>query len=52
MLSHNCQACARNKGAAKQLVELPMLVGQYHMLPFALNSIGVQREPGASGLPR
>ena len=30
----------------RQLVELPMLVGHYHMLAFALNSAGVQREPG------
>jgi 4-carboxymuconolactone decarboxylase len=36
----------------KQLVEVPMLVGQYHMLAFALNSIGVQREPGINDLPR
>ena len=28
-----------------------MLVGQYHMLAFALNSLGVQREPGVPGLP-
>ncbi|HZP40821.1 MAG TPA: carboxymuconolactone decarboxylase family protein [Candidatus Binatia bacterium] len=37
---------------AKQLVEVPMLVGQYHMVAFALNSLGVQREPGVDGLPR
>ena len=35
----------------RQLIELPMLVGQYHMLAFALNSLGVQREPGVPGLP-
>jgi 4-carboxymuconolactone decarboxylase len=35
----------------RQMIELPMLVGQYHMLAFALNSLGVQREPGVPGLP-
>jgi alkylhydroperoxidase family enzyme len=35
----------------KQLIEVPMLVGHYHMVAFALNSLGVQREPGVPGLP-
>ena len=35
----------------RQLIELPMLVGQYHLVAFALNSLGVQREPGVPGLP-
>jgi alkylhydroperoxidase family enzyme len=35
----------------RQVIELPMLVGQYHMLAFALNSLGVQREPGVPDLP-
>jgi 4-carboxymuconolactone decarboxylase len=35
----------------RQLVEVPMLVGHYHMVAFALNSLGVQREPGVPGLP-
>jgi alkylhydroperoxidase family enzyme len=30
----------------KQLIELPILVGQYHMVAFALNSFGVEIEPG------
>lgn len=33
----------------RQLLEVTMLVGQYHMLAFALNSAGVQREPGVPG---
>jgi 4-carboxymuconolactone decarboxylase len=33
----------------RQLIELPMLVGQYHLVAFALNSLGVQREPGVPG---
>ena len=33
----------------RQLIELPMLVGQYHLVAFTLNSLGVQREPGVPG---
>src|SRR6266540_1326231 len=33
----------------RQLIEVPMLVGQYHLVSFALNSLGVQREPGVPG---
>jgi alkylhydroperoxidase family enzyme len=32
-----------------QLIEVPMLVGHYHMVAFALNTLGVQREPGVPG---
>ncbi len=34
----------------RQLIEVPMLVGHYHMVAFTLNSLGVQREPGVPGL--
>jgi len=30
----------------KQLIELPILVGQYHLVAYALNSLGVEVEPG------
>jgi alkylhydroperoxidase family enzyme len=30
----------------QQLIELPILVGQYHLVAFALNSLGVEVEPG------
>jgi 4-carboxymuconolactone decarboxylase len=33
----------------RQLIELPMLVGQYHLVAFTLNSLGVEREPGVPG---
>lgn len=33
----------------RQLIEVPMLVGHYHMVAFALNSLGVQLEPGVDG---
>jgi alkylhydroperoxidase family enzyme len=36
-----------------QLIELCMLVGQYHLVAFALNSLGVEREDGSvPTLPR
>jgi len=35
----------------QQLIELPMLVGQYHMVAMALNSLGVQVDPGLKGFP-
>ena len=36
----------------RQLIEVPMLVGHYHMVAFTLNSLGVQREEGVSALPQ
>jgi 4-carboxymuconolactone decarboxylase len=33
----------------RQLIELPMLVGHYHMLAFTLNTLGVELEPGLTG---
>jgi len=35
----------------RQLIEVCMLVGQYHLGAFALNSLGVEREPGVEGFP-
>lgn len=35
----------------KQLIELVMVVGHYHLVSMALNSFGVQREEGVVGLP-
>jgi 4-carboxymuconolactone decarboxylase len=35
----------------EQMIEVPMLVGQYHLVSFTLNSLGIQREPGVPGLP-
>ncbi len=34
-----------------QLIELPMLVGHYHMVAMALKSLRVQLDPGLTGLP-
>jgi uncharacterized protein YceH (UPF0502 family) len=35
----------------KQLIELVMSVGHYHLVSMALNTLGVQREEGVVGLP-
>ena len=39
----------RERYDERQLIEVPMLVGHYHMVAFTLNSLGVQREPGVPG---
>lgn len=33
----------------RQLIELVVLVGQYHLVSFTLNSLGVELEPGVPG---
>ena len=34
---------------ARQLIEVPMLIGQYHIVSFTLNTLGIQRESGLGG---
>jgi 4-carboxymuconolactone decarboxylase len=34
-----------------RLIELVMLIGQYHLVAFTLNSLGIQPEPGLDPLP-
>jgi 4-carboxymuconolactone decarboxylase len=36
----------------RQLIEVPMLVGHYHMVAFTLNSLGVPVEEGIDGFDR
>lgn len=36
----------------QQLIELPMLVGQYHLVAMTLNTLGIELEPGYDDLPR
>jgi 4-carboxymuconolactone decarboxylase len=36
---------------AEQLIEIPMVVGHYHMVAFALNSFGVELDEGLEPLP-
>jgi 4-carboxymuconolactone decarboxylase len=33
----------------RQLIEVPMVVGHYHLVSFTLNTLGVEREPGVPG---
>jgi 4-carboxymuconolactone decarboxylase len=35
----------------QELIEIPMVVGYYHLIAFFLNSLGVPLEPGARGFP-
>jgi alkylhydroperoxidase family enzyme len=35
----------------EQLIELPMVVGHYHMVAMTLNSLGVQLDPGLPRFP-
>jgi 4-carboxymuconolactone decarboxylase len=35
----------------QQLIEVPMLVGHYHMVAMTLNTLGVQLDAGLSGFP-
>jgi alkylhydroperoxidase family enzyme len=36
----------------QQLIEVPMLVGHYHMVAFTLNTLGVPLEPGQPGFEK
>ena len=35
----------------KQLIELPMLVGQYHLVAFTMNTLRLEHEVGADRFP-
>jgi 4-carboxymuconolactone decarboxylase len=35
----------------QQLIEIPMLVGQYHLVGMTLNSLGVELDEGVDGFP-
>ena len=35
----------------QQLIEVPMLVGHYHLVAMTLNTLGVQLDEGLSGFP-
>ncbi len=38
--------------STEQLIELPMLVGHYHLVAMTLNSLGVQLDSGLTGFPQ
>jgi len=40
------------KYSEKQLMDIIFTVGQYNLVSMALNSLGVQREPGVPGFPK
>jgi alkylhydroperoxidase family enzyme len=50
-ISEDTWAALAERYDERQLIELPMLVGHYHLVAFTLNSLGVQLEPGLEGLP-
>ena len=50
-ISDETWAALADRYDERQLVEVPMLVGHYHMVAFTLNSLGVEREAGVPGLP-
>jgi 4-carboxymuconolactone decarboxylase len=50
-LSDSTWAALSDRYDQRQLIEVPMLVGHYHMVAFTLNTLGVQREAGVPGLP-
>jgi 4-carboxymuconolactone decarboxylase len=45
VLSDATWAALEERYDERQLIEVPMLVGHYHMVAYALNSLGVQVEP-------
>jgi alkylhydroperoxidase family enzyme len=50
-ISDGTWAALRARYDDKQLIELLMVVGQYHLVSFTLNSLGVEREAGVDGFP-
>jgi alkylhydroperoxidase family enzyme len=50
-ISDGTWAALAGRWSAAQLIEVCMVVGQYHLVAFTLNSLGVQREDGVEGLP-
>ena len=52
VISDDTWAGLVNRYDERQLIEMTMLVGQYHLVAFTLNSLGVQREAGVAGLPQ
>jgi len=42
-------AALAGRYSTQQLIEVPMVVGHYHLVGFTLNSLGVQREAGVVG---
>lgn len=52
VLSDETWAALAERYDEQQLIELCMVVGQYHLVAFTLNSLRIEREPGFGGIPR
>jgi alkylhydroperoxidase family enzyme len=50
-ISDRAWALLAERYSEAQLIEVCMVVGQYHLVAFTLNSLGVEREPGVAGFP-
>ena len=50
-ISDGTWAVLADRYTERQLIELPMLVGQYHMVAYFVNSLGVTPDPGSPPLP-
>lgn len=50
-LTDTTWAALAERYGERELIELTMLVGEYHLMAFALNALGVSDEAGAAGLP-
>ena len=50
-LSESTWAGLRERYDDQQMLEVTMTVGQYHLVSFTLNSLGIQLEDGVTGFP-
>jgi 4-carboxymuconolactone decarboxylase len=48
-ISDDTWAALSERYNEQQLIEVPMLVGHYHMVAYTLNTLGVPLEPGLAG---
>lgn len=51
MISDPTWAILEKRYSKKQIIELLMTVGQYHLVAMTLNTLGVQRDEGVPGFP-
>ena len=51
VISDATWAALAQRYSVQQLIEICMVVGQYHLVAFTLNSLGVVPEPGLPGFP-
>ena len=51
VLSDATWAALADRYDTEQLIEIPMVVGQYHLVAFTLRSLGIQPEPGVASIP-